>query len=236
MLYWERFKAMGLPPRSVVLLGSEPWYLPKLPDDAIKIKQVVDHYGTDLVILDSLSGGHVLDENSAEMRSILQVLAQLAAVTRTAVVVVHHTRKRSMLESASVTIDRVRGSSTITQFARSVIALWRWEEHGLEAAVRVEQIKNNLGKPQQPIGFLIGDRGLLFGRAPEEAKPYTALDEAVDFLQEALAEPTPVSALYQQAEAAGISKTTLKRARKHLNCEVYQECKTWYWRLTEIPY
>ncbi len=52
-----------------------------------------------LVIVDSLSGAHAMDENSSRMRLLLLKLARLARDSRAALLVVHHLRKRSRSES-----------------------------------------------------------------------------------------------------------------------------------------
>jgi len=95
---------------------GDPAYTPRLPDDMAMIEQIAGQLKAQAVILDSLSGGHSLDENGAEMRAILRPLVALAGRRQIAVLVVHHANKRSQFETARLTLDRVRGSSTISQF------------------------------------------------------------------------------------------------------------------------
>ncbi len=84
---------------------------------------------------------------------------------------VHHLRKRGQFEPDRPSLDRVRGSSTITQFARSVWGIRRPGE-GVEGPVRVEPLKCTFCKPPQPFGFTIEDGGRLqFQDAPEEDRP-----------------------------------------------------------------
>ena len=79
-------------------------------------------------------------------------------------------------------LDRVRGSTTITQFCRSVIALYRLEDGDQTSPVRVESIKSTFCAPPDPFGFTVTNRGLIFGEAPEAVRPVTQQDKAADVL------------------------------------------------------
>lgn len=214
--YATRLRRFGVPDSAVILPGAEPTYLPNIIEDATMIYGLAQRYGCRSIVVDSLSGGHLLDENSAEMRKALRVLTGLAAGLRVPVIAVHHPRKRSQFESAALTLERIRGSSVITQFCRSVIGLWQPEE-GPGKPVRVESLKNSFGPPPKPFGFQINDGGLEFGDAPEEPKAPTAVDRAIEFLRVELREkPKRFGELLEAAEAEGISKDSLYRARRAL--------------------
>ena len=102
-----------------------------------------------LVVVDSLGGAHTRGENKIEeVRPLLAYLAQLARDEDVAVVMVHHLRKRSMNEDLVVTLDRVRGSSGITAFARSIIAIERMRG---DNGSMVKVIKTNLCRPPAPL-------------------------------------------------------------------------------------
>jgi hypothetical protein len=212
--YAQRLMALGVPMGQVLLPGKDPTYLPSIPSDAYRVAALAHGAGCGGVIIDSLSGSHRIDENSASMRDILQSLVKLAGVLNVPVVLVHHTRKRGMLEGKELTLDKVRGSNTITQFCRSVIALQRLHDEDDTAPVRVQSIKNSFSRKPEPLGFLITDQGLSFCEAPEHGEAWSVTHQAAEFIQAALCDgPKSSAALLQQAAALGISRGTLYRAR-----------------------
>jgi hypothetical protein len=209
----ERLLALGVD-KVEFLLNDEldPTYAPSLTKDADRIVSLAKHTNATLIVVDSLSGGHALDENGSDMRQVLLTLARIASVTGCPVLVAHHLRKRNAFEDGSLTLDRVRGSSTITQFCRSVFGLWRPDP--ASGVVRVEQIKNSFAPPAAPFGFQINDGKFLFCDAPEPPREMTAADRAVEFLRiELRAGPRRFSELLEKAEAEGISQATLYRAK-----------------------
>jgi RecA-family ATPase len=214
----QRMVAMGVRDGDVLFPSpdGDPAYIPRLPEDADLLARIARDQRCSAVVVDSLSGGHGLDENSAAMRQVLQSLVSMAGRLQVPVVAVHHTRKRSVFEPVRLSLDRVRGSSTITQFCRSVVGVYRLTDDA-SAPSRVESLKSSFAKPPEPFGFGITDDGLVFGDAPEEERAMTATDRAVEFLEvELRREPQRYSDLLSKAEAEGISKNTLYRARERL--------------------
>ena len=196
--------------------------------------------GVRLVVVDSLSGAHRRDENSAELRDLLTSLANLAQRTGLAMLVVHHLRKKGLFDSGKMDLDQVRGSSVIVQWARVVLALDRPDPEYAPNRVRLSQIKNNLARYPQPLGFEIGDTGLTFGEAPEEPRTETQLDKACDLLRALLvAGPMPANDVFEEGEGAGLSRRTLKRAKKKLGIIALRKDNRWLWSLparrTEPP-
>lgn len=217
--YAERLAKMGVSDGDVLLPSptGDPTYTPRLPRDIEMLEQVTRERRCRAVIVDSLSGGHDLDENSAAMRQVLQSLVSMAGQLQVPVIAVHHTRKRSVFESVRLSLDRVRGSSTITQFCRSVIGVYRLDDNNSSPS-RVESLKSSFGKAPEPFGFAITDDGLVFGDAPEEDKPPTAVDRAAEFLEAQLRrQPQRYSDLLDQADRHGVSKNSLYRARARLS-------------------
>lgn len=213
--YWQRLRTLGVPEDAVILPGDTPTYLPHLVTDAENIERLALEVGASMIVVDSLSGGHSQEENGAEMRGVLQLMAGMASRLRVPVIIAHHPRKRAAFESAGMTLDRVRGSSTIVQFCRSVIGVYRPDAEN--PAVKVDVLKSSFCKPAEPFGFVIEDDGLRFTAAPQEPKPETALDRAMEFLRvELRREPKRFSDLQEHAEANGISKNTLYRAKEAL--------------------
>lgn len=211
----ERLEILGIPDEMVITPSDDPTFIPDLLRDEKLILQVAQEQNCGALLTDSLSGGHALDENSQEMKKLLGKLAHWGAILNVPIITVHHARKRAAHEASKMTLDRVRGSSTITQFCRTVVGLWQPDE-GFGNPVRADMIKTNF-KPQPSFGFSLSDDGIDFRQAPEEAKEVTAVDRAAEFLQvELRSEPQAYSDLLEKAEPQGISKNSLYRARERL--------------------
>lgn len=214
--YAERLAALGVPDEAVITPHNDPTFIPDFQKDEKLILETARKYRCGAISVDSLSGGHGLDENSAEMRRILRTLGNWAAALSIPLIACHHTRKKGIFESQRVTLDRIRGSSTITQFCRSVVGLWK-PNPGPTKSVRVEVVKSNFCKPPRAFGFTISDAGLTFCEPPEELRDVTAVDKAAEFLSRELQEsPQIYSALSEKAEPLGISKDSLYRAKGNL--------------------
>lgn len=211
----ERLEVLGIPDELVITPGEDPTFIPDLLRDEELILQVVQEQDCGAILVDSLSGGHALDENSPEMKRLLGTLAHWGALMNVPVVTVHHARKRASHEASKMTLDRVRGSSTITQFCRTVVGLWQPDEN-YGKPVRADMIKTNF-KPQPSFGFTLSDDGIDFGEPPEEPKEVTAVDRAVEFLRiELRGTAQAYNDLLEKAEPQGISKNSLYRARRRL--------------------
>lgn len=230
--YWERMGAMGANTNRVYLPGEDPTEIPILPRDLRRIAELAMFTDAGLIVVDSLSGGHTLDENSSEMRRLLQGLSGLAVKLGVPILVVHHLRKKSALEPDKPTLDRVRGSSTISQFCRSVLACWR-PSGGPDGPVRVEPLKCSFCKPPQPFGFEITDAGLLrFTDAPEEDRPGSERERAEAFLLELLRDgPLAAAKVYEDGRLAGYNERTLRRAKDSLAVQTVNRNGKWYWSL-----
>jgi len=199
---------------------GSPTYLPRLPQDVGLIEDVAQRIGARAILVDSLSGLHSLDENSAEMRSILQELVGLAGRLQIPLVATHHARKKGILEPDRMSLDRVRGSSTITQFCRSVWGVWRTDEKDHTKPIRVEQLKWSFGPSPEPWGFrIVGNGQLEFCEAPDEGNlEPSETYRAMEFLRRTLGDGQPRSAgsIMARARAAGLGKWPLYNARDKL--------------------
>lgn len=184
------------------------------------------------IVVDSLSAGHRQDENSPAMRGVVGWLAQIASETQKPVLIVHHLRKRNQLEPLDVTLDRVRGHSSTTQYARIVLGIDTPNPDDL-GHKRLGVIKSNLCAPPNPLGFRIDGGGVHFCAAPEApGRPETQLDRAVDFVRSQLRQPMPASELIEAATAYGISEKTLSRARQALKIVTVRAGNRW---LVSLP-
>jgi len=184
------------------------------------IRRYIEDNKPTMLVVDSLSGSHKRNENSADMRGVLGELATLARDNDTTVLITHHLRKRSKDEAASLTLDRLRGSTAIAQFARVVWGLSRPDPDN-PTQTRLAQLKNNVGTYPPPIGVEWNDAGLRFlADAPDYPDAHGRLDEAADFVANALeAGPLASTVLTEQATTAGIATKTLQRAKKLLRVE-----------------
>ena len=193
-------------------LDQEPHFL--------LLAQYCEAYRPRLVVVDSLSGAHSGDENSSEMRFMLQRMAELARDCQVAFLLTHHLRKASVVERGAIVadIDRLRGSTAISQFARVVLALDAPNDENPEA-LRLRPIKNNLAKLLPPVGVTIDEKGVWFSaEAPEEPRKYSTVDEAADFLREFLEHGARLQAdVKEAADGRGIPWQAITKAARELN-------------------
>ena len=219
--YARRLLALGVKPDAVLFptdAEEDAFFVADLLRDLEALADLAIEVDAAALVVDSLSGGHSLDENSADMRRVLKALAQLAGELSIPVLVVHHLRKKNALEADAgrPSIDRARGSSTVTQFTRAILGIWR-EDDSPEAPARLEVVKLNFGRPPVPLGFTIGESGLVFCAAPEPVREQTVTERAAEFLRAKLqSQPVLASELVTQAELEGISRRSLYRARQDL--------------------
>jgi len=214
--YAERLGTLGVGNDDVVLptLGeAEPTAIPDLLKHARVIEALALEHGVKAIVVDSLSGGHALDENSAEMRAVLRELSALAASVGVPVVVVHHLRKRSLYETAEVSLDRIRGSSAIAQFARSILGLSVPDRDA--GTVLVEALKSSFCARPPSLGFRISESGIEFVVPPEPYRVEGVGERAVAFLRMALADGARSRVdLLALATEEGISRATFDRAKE----------------------
>jgi hypothetical protein len=203
-------------PYPAELEGTEDrrWYSPSLPGDLEALVAPMISTGERwAVVVDSLSGAHELRENDAEMRRLLRPLSALAAKHDVPVIVAHHLKKPAEDGiSTPLTLNRVRGSSTIVQFARSVIGLEQLSPNG---PVRVTSLKSTFAKKPAPFGFQIIDNGeFRLCDPPVRPIPVTKRDRAAEFLSELLGDgPKTPAEVLQLAAREKLTESTLRRAR-----------------------
>jgi len=230
----DRAKAWGLPLDRVITpdLG-DPLADLKLDNDEgwEALERAARRPGVQLVIVDSLRGAFRGDENSSDCVSLLTKLAALARNTGLPVLVIHHLRKRGLFDDEKIDLDRVRGSSVITQMARVIWAIDRPDPLTPDR-VRLQMIKNNVAKFPESVGFEISSQGVAFGEAPQEPEQETQRDKAADLLLSLLREePKLATEIYAEGEGAAISKRTLKRAKQALGISAVRKEGRWWWSL-----
>ena len=118
--------------------------------------------GARLVVIDTLSRIHTLDENSnGDMSLVFAALERLAASTGAAVMFLHHTSKAASFGNQTDHQHASRGASLLTDNARFGAALIRMapeeaEEYGVVDEVRGHFVK--LVVPKNNYGAEIGER------------------------------------------------------------------------------
>lgn len=199
---------------------------------AFDLAAIAAEWEPGMLVIDSLSGAHSMKENDAAMRKLLQSCTLWAAELQIPIILVHHERKRSEQEKARTTIDRVRGSSTITQFCRSIIGIWR---EGDDDTVRIEVIKSNFTAPPEALGMQISGGKPKFVPPPQVVVSGSPMiQEAIDFLKEILADgPVEIALVREQAKEQDITKTTLYRARNKLDLRKVKVMRRWCWTLPQ---
>jgi len=179
-------------------------------DQMQRLENVTNRYRALEVVVDSFRGAHGGDENNSKIARVLQNLSTIAERTKTAVVIIHHTKKMSLEEE--VTANSGRGSNAFLAMVRCQIAIDRPDPKGEWR--RVQVLGENLGVAPQPIGFRFVQGGLEFGPAPEKGRKKTEKDDAEDWLRQRMKPGEIYKASDLQAEALqhGHSNRTIRKA------------------------
>jgi len=185
-----------------------------------------------LVVVDSLSCVTSKGENAvAAVRRVLGFLSAIAGDFNTAVLPIHHLRKRGPLAMFDrVTSEDIRGSGHITAIARSVLALSvvrTGEEYDPNGPRCLEVVKSNLASCPQPLGVTLEERfpggvALRYGELPAQYQPPSETDRCQAWLVATLREEGPMRpyAVIRLARLEGYSERTVYRARSGLKDEI----------------
>ena len=193
-----------------------------------------------LAVLDPLQaflGSEVDMHRANEIRPLMSYLASLAERTGTAIVLVGHMNKMQ----GSKAIYRGLGSIDLTAAARSVLLVAKDPDHPENRVIL--QIKNSLAPMAKPCAFTLKDgkfvwlgdydirtEKLLSGEP--SVQKVTAVQTAEQFLKETFSgggKTIPQSEILADAEDAGISETTLMRAKKALGLRSVKKHSEWHW-------
>ena len=231
----ERAMKWGLPLESILTPNvDDPLAGVDLdnPQHRAAIAQIAKREDVRLIIVDSLSAASASrDENSSAMLKITRWLAALAKEVQKPVLVTHHLRKAGMGDPQGPTLERLRGHSSIVQCSRIVWSLHKPDTE--KAALRLSVIKSNLAKFPQAVGMAIDDEGKVsFGAAPMKARELSEIEKAAAFLKKALAQgPMKSELIYSAAEAVGIRRRTLERAKGNMPIKSHKVGNDWLWTL-----
>lgn len=207
-----------------------------------------------MIVIDSLSSISTRGENNVEdIRGILSFFNELAATTQTALVLIHHLRKRGNslqmgLPGFDVGIDDFRGSSHIIAMARVVMALSVIQTDATpnrNGPRKLEVLKSNLAGYPDPLGveFLpLHPNGVLLQWAEEAPEPYkddSKQDKCTQWLEQTLREATePIKPkdVLKLAEYEGYGRTLVYEARRSLGAQIadtdgrQSPHNMWYWQ------
>lgn len=193
-----------------------------------------------LIIVDSLRGTMKGNENDSEHVMIVQRLGYLAAKLHCGLVLIHHPGKaKEGRPFDELDMERVRGSTAIVQFCRSIIALDKLDR-GIGNVVRCHVIKSNLGPRPEPLGLEHDGPGWRVVDAPVAQRSETIVDVVGDLLLGILASgPRYVTELQTEIEDAGHSWAAARRAQKALGIVAVRQASSgakrgagrWVWSL-----
>lgn len=200
-----------------------------------------------LVVVDPLQAylGAGIDMHRAnEVRPVLAGLAALAEKHKCAVLCIRHLGKAPQDRA----VYRGLGSIDFAAAARSILLVGQDPED--ERGRVLAQVKNSLAPLGPSLAFELRD-GKLFWcgmsqvtaeallAPPRSEEEKSALEETVDFLQEALGDgPRPAEEVLKEARKLNIAERTLNRAKAQAGVRVYRVGAagkrgggTWYWDL-----
>jgi len=229
----ERAKAWKIPLEKLLFPLGDPMEDFRLNNPAHRgaLAEAAFRPEVKIIMIDSLSGADSRVEKSTEDSTSVFWLAALARDSGKTLLISHHLRKKSLFDGDKVDIDRLRGSSAIVQPARVIWALDVPDQQNKDQR-RLQVIKSNIARYPEPVGMSITDLGVIFGAAPEPPKSETLIDKAADLLISLLdQEPIPQSVIEKEFKGAGISESTMYRAKTKLNIVSRKEGNVWKWGL-----
>lgn len=245
-----RLEAAGANLDRVLALATVPdgdsERLLSIPEDLPIIKRGIERVGAALVVVDPLMAflsGDVNGHRDQDVRRALAPLAILAEETGAAVVVVRHLNKAT----GGAAIYRGGGSIGIVGAARSALLVAKDPED--EDRRVLAPLKANLGPPAPSLAFSLeeaangavrvefrgetrhGAEALL--AAPSDPEERSALDEAREFLADALKDgPVGAVEVKKDAQKADVKDATLRRAKTTLGVRSRKEPDgLWSWSL-----
>jgi len=208
-----------------------------------KLQAAVEDIGDcRLVIVDALQDyipGSYNSCNAVESRELLKPVRVLAEQYDFAVLFLHHNRKDTSGKSA----HRVADSQAWVNAMRSVWGVYKDEAGGKDTGRRlVLPIKCNLAPQQSGLAYKFvegavawcDDEVTVTADQVCQGRPSPKRNEAKSFLINALAEgPVWAATLFSDAEQAGLTRNTVRRAMAHLGCVKAKSAFRghWAWRL-----
>lgn len=111
------------------------------------LRRVIEYCeGARLVVIDTLSRFHGLDENSnSDMSRLISVLEHIAAATGAAVLYLHHTSKAAALTGQGDTQQAARGASALIDNARWCAYIARMSEEESKKLSDIKSVRSPIG-------------------------------------------------------------------------------------------
>lgn len=148
----ERCRNMGIPGEKIFVpnLGGDMLTQPNLsnPEHFRELANMVVEIKPGLIIVDSLGGAQSKENGSEDIKPTMLQLTKLVQDQNCACLVIHHLNKDRGDENTAITLQRLRGSSAIAQFA---IGVWLVERIGDFNKLWVEKL--NAAKIPKPLRF-----------------------------------------------------------------------------------
>ncbi len=211
------------------------------PEHLDSLRKMIRNLDVALVVIDPLMAylGSAESHKDQDIRRVLGPLSRLAEDGGATILAVRHLNK----SAGGNALYRGGGSIGITAAARAVLLVARDPDDDGRRVLAVS--KCNLAAPVPALAFRIVTENetarvswegetehtpgqLLAGPRPDEEPG--ALDDAKDFLSQALAlGPMLSAALEKEAKAAGVSIRTLKRAKKALGNHSHKDGPNGTW-------
>jgi hypothetical protein len=206
-----------------------------------------------LIIVDPVVSAVTGDSHkNTEVRRALQPLVDLAASMDAALIGITHFSKGGQ---GSDPAQRVVGSIAFTAVARVVLVAAKVKSEEGEDRRILARSKSNIGPDEggyeyriehgEPLPGILASyvawgasvagtaRELLTDPSEQDDDKASALDAAADFIQQVLgSDVVPSTAVYAEAEEAGVAKRTLERASDKLAVKKRRgEGGKWYWSM-----
>jgi len=231
-----RLEALGAQLENIIALDEPITFDEK---GLLKLEQALNEVKPAVVFIDPLvayTGGKVDLHRANQVRALLRPLACLAEKYGCAIVTVRHLRK----SRGGAAIYQGQGSIDITAACRSVLMV------GIDNGTTVmAHAKCNLAPLGPSLSYKIEDSCFKWigkvkttaedlAAEPDDSDTRRAVDEAMDFLREALANgPVLSNDLEEQAAKLGISNRTLRRAKPRAGVKARQQGGHWECYLME---
>ena len=208
--------------------------------------------GVLMVVIDpvtSYMGSKIDSHRTTDVRAVLEPLSKFAEEYRVAVLLISHPQKAA----ATKVLNAVTGSAAFVHAPRMTFICIPEPENKTRTLFLAG--KNNIGRKAEGLGYSIEgcfvgpDESISTSRVvwddlpvritadealekDAEKKKGNATSEAKDFLRERLdIGPREVKDIEDEAEAHGISKRSLERARKKLDVKAKKDGEQGKWRL-----
>jgi len=212
--------------------------------DDPRFEKILVEISPRLVIIDPLQAflGEGVDMHRAnEIRPIFSYIRQLAEKYNFALIILEHMNKNA----GGKAIYRGLGSMDITGAARSILMFGSDPKNDDNKGFI--HAKSNLDRKGEIMGFTITNNGLEWnpntaltadmimggGNASgRTGRPSHEVEEAVNFLDKELrGNLITAKEVFKRAEDAGISSSTLNRAKEKAGVQSVQKDRKWYWHI-----